>query len=207
MLYTIAMGKYFNTADLAEMNLVRERIFAERTSIYQKYKIDILDTDALSALAIYQIVSQYDSDYNINFSRNNEDAKSKDILIEQKASRVDGPYTKTGKLRKNAGYDAVFQFHAMGDIEHRRYIFVSRNKEDLSLMRLYDIQETNNVEKVTNHLLNERNLWLERTKGDSKLMKRDIITISEKYIRENLSFPLTKNIDGCEVFIDTGINT
>jgi len=201
------MGKYLKSEDLAELNQVRERIFAERTAVYQKYKIDILDTDALSALAIYQIVSQYDPDYNINFSRNNEDAKSKDILIEQKASRVEGPYTKTGKPRKNAGYDAVFQFHAMGDIEHQRYIFVARNKEDLSLMRLYDIQEPSNVEKVISHLLNERNLWLERTKGDSKLMKRDIIAIGEKYIRETISFPFNKNIDECEVFIDRSINT
>jgi len=200
------MGKYFNSADLAEMNLVRERIFAERTAIYQKYKIDILDTDALSALAIYQIVNQYDPDYNINFSRNNEDAKSKDILIEQKATRVDGLYTKTGKPRKNAGYDAVFQFHAMGDIEHDRYIFVARNKENLSLMRLYDIQEADNLAKVINHLINERHRWLERTKGDAKLMKRDIIAIGEKYIRENLSFPLIKTIDGCEVFIDRLLN-
>lgn len=195
------MAKYFDKAYLQEMNEARKKIFAEREAIYKKYKIDILDTDALSALSIFEIVTQYDNDYNINFARNGEDAKSKGVLIEQKATRVDGAFTKTGKPRKNAGTDAAFQFHAMGDLDYPRYIFVARNKADLSIMRIYDISNEDNRKIVLDHLMNERNAWLERSKGDQAKMKRDIIVLPEKVILEKIKFEQTV-IDGCTVFKD-----
>ena len=64
------MAKYLDSTALAEMNQARLQIFAIRAEIYRNYQVDVLDTDALSALSIHEIVSQYDSDYNINFSRN-----------------------------------------------------------------------------------------------------------------------------------------
>jgi len=196
------MGKYFNSQDLAELNEARQRIFAERTAIYKKHKIDILDTDALSALSIYEIVSAYDADYNINFARNGEDAKSKDVLIEQKATRVEGLYTKTGKPRKNAGTDAAFQFHAMGDLRHSRYILVARNKEDLSIMRLYDISKEENCEMILAYLMAERLAWLDRTKGNQAAMKRDIILLPEKFILGNINFASKSTVNGCCVYKD-----
>lgn len=196
------MAKYFETKDLAVMNEVRKEIFTLREKIYKQYKIDILDTDALSALSIHEIVSQYDPDYNVNFSRNGEDAKSKGILIENKATRVSGPLTKTGKQRKGAGTDAAFQFHAMGDLDHQRYIFVARDKDDLSVVRLYDISSESNRKLVLNHLISEREAWLERGKKDKKLMKRDIILLPEKFILEKLNLSTKLNINGCVILKD-----
>jgi hypothetical protein len=196
------MAKYFDSASLKEMNDARQEIYKQRELIYQKYKIDLLDTDALSALSIYEIVNQYDPDFNINFARNGEDAKSNGVLIEQKATRVEGPLTKTGKPRKNAGVDAAFQFHAMGDIDHARYIFVARNKSDLSVVRIYDISESSNVQKVVGHLMAERNAWLAKTQGNQASMKRDIIVLPEQFILDNITFGNTTTVNGCQVFKD-----
>lgn len=196
------MSKYFNTSDLKLMNDARLKIYQVREEIWHKLKVDVLDTDALSSLTIYEIVSHYDKDYNINFSRNGEDASSKGVLIEQKATRVDGAFTKTGKPRKNAGSDASFLFHAMGDIEHPRYIFVARNKDDLAVVRLYDISKKSNCKIIADYLMSERDKWLAKGKKDKTQMKRDIISISEKYIKENLKLPNILNISGCVVYKD-----
>lgn len=196
------MANYFKPADLKVMDEVRKKIYILREEVWLKYMIDILDTDALSALTIYQIISQYDSDYNINFARNGEDAKSNETLIECKAARVAGPLTKTGKPRKGAGTDAFFLFHAMGDIEHSRYIFVARNKDNLEIVRLYDISTKSNCKIVADYLLGEREKWLAKSKKDKNQMKRDIISISEKFIVENLILPTTLTIANCLVHKD-----
>ena len=196
------MAKYLDSAALTEMNEARLQIFAIRAEIYRNYQIDVLDTDALSALSIHEIVSQYDSDYNINFSRNGEDAISNGVLIEQKAARVAGALTKTGKPRKNADADAGFQFHAMGDIEHDRYIFVARKKDDLSVIRMYDISTKSNCQIIINHLKQERANWLAKGQKNTAQMKRDIISISEKFIKEKLNLSAPTIISGCAVYKD-----
>lgn len=196
------MAKYLDSAALTEMNAARLQIFAVRAEIYRKYKVDVLDTDALSALSIHEIVSQYDSDYNINFSRNGEDAMSNGVQIEQKAARVEGPLTKTGKPRKNADADAVFQFHAMGDIEHGRYIFVARNKDNLAVVRVYDIRTASNCQTIKDYLLQERANWLSKGQKNAAQMKRDIIAISEKFIKQKLNLPPAIAISGCAVYKD-----
>ena len=196
------MAKYFDKDALTEMNNARQKIFAERERIYKKYKIDILDTDALSSLSIHEVVSEYDPDFNVNFARNGEDAKSKDTLVEHKSTRVEGPLTRTGKPRKNAGLDAAFLFHAMGDLDHPRYLFVAKNKDDLKVTRVYDISSKSNKKLVLNYLLKEREAWLERGKKDPKQMKRDIIALPEKFIVSKLKFPTQLDINGCTVFKD-----
>lgn len=196
------MAKYFDKSTLSILKDASKEIVAIRNRIAKETSVDILDTDAISSLFIYEIVSQYDNDYNINFARNGEDAKSNDILIEQKATRVNGPLTKTGKPRKGAGLDACFQFHAMGDLDYPRYIFVARDKEDLSIRRIYDISDKENKEKVLNHLLFERDAWLDRCKIDKRLMKRDIITLPETFILEKLTLTNKLLIDGCVILKD-----
>jgi hypothetical protein len=196
------MAKYFTKQDLSKMNEVRKEIFALREKIYKEFKVDVLDTDALSALSIHEIVSQYDSDYNINFARNGEDAISNGVLIEQKASRVEGPLTKTGKPRKNAGIDAGFQFHAMGDLESPRYIFVARNKDDLSVLRIYDIGTPSNCKLVLDYLMSQRQAWLDRTQGDQTKMKHDLILLPEKFIQANIILPTRLDINGCVILKD-----
>ena len=51
------MAKYFNNDELSDLNEARKRIFVERELIYKKYGIDLLDTDSMSSLSIYEIVT------------------------------------------------------------------------------------------------------------------------------------------------------
>jgi hypothetical protein len=55
---------------------------------------------------------------------------------------------------------------------------------------------------VLNHLQAERKAWIERGKKDPKQMKRDIITLPEKFIVNKLKFPTQLDINGCTVFKD-----
>lgn len=195
------MAKYFDKQKLEIVIAASKEIVQKRNEVLKQTGIDILDTDAISSAFIYETVTQYDPEYNINFARNGEDAKSRDVLIEQKATRVAGPLTKTGKQRKGAGTDAAFQFHAMGDLDSPRYIFVARDKETLDLLRLYDISSESNTQKVLNQLEAEKAAWL--TKG---FQKRDIILVTEKFILDNLIFPHKQIIGNCVILRDN-INT
>jgi len=191
------MAKYFDRQKLDIVIAASKEIVQKRNEVLKQTGIDILDTDAISSAFIFEIVSQYDSDYNINFARNGEDAKSKDVLIEQKATRVAGAMTKTGRPRKGAGTDAAFQFHAMGDLDSPRYIFVARDKETLELLRVYDISSAANQAKVLNHLQAEKAAWL--AKG---FQKRDIILLTEKFILNNLDLPHRQQIGNCVILRD-----
>lgn len=195
--------KYFNSTDIDIMDSYRSQIYELRTKMFAEFGVDPLDTDALSSIAIYKIVRQYDPNFNVNFARNGEDAKSGNVLIEQKATRVNpDPYTKTGKIRKNHGIDAGFQFHAMGTLEHPRYIFVARSETDLSILRIYDISSTDNCKIVLDHLMNERGRWEDKNKKLGYTQKHDVIVISEKLILEKCKFPTKTTINGCKVFKD-----
>jgi len=187
------MAKYLEPAVLKELDEYRKRIFADREEIYRKHKIDVLDTDTLSSLSVYEIVIQYDSDYNINFARNGEDAKSRDVLIEQKCSRVE-------KRKRLGTYpDALYQFHAMGDLIYPRYILVSRDKATLALVKLYDISQLENVKLVQDYLMGERRSWEDRCAIDKKYMKRDVIGIPESVLTKNLVVTEKLTIDNCTV--------
>jgi hypothetical protein len=197
------MSKYFDESELAKMDVYRQRIYEIREQMFAEFGVDPLDTDSLSSLAIYKIVRQYDSDFNVNFARNGEDAKSGGLLIEQKACRVDPNHlTKTGRPRTGFGRDAAFQFHAMGDLDHPRYILVARSEADLSILRIYDISNKSNRKVVLNHLTAEKNAWLAKGQKNQKDMKRDVIAISEKFLLEKLKFSNKMVIDGCKVFKD-----
>lgn len=187
------MARYLDKTVLEELDEYRKRIFAEREAIYRKHKIDVLDTDTLSSLSVYEIVSQYDSDYNPNFSRNGEDAMSNNVKIEQKCSRIE-------KKKRSGEYPtAAYQFHAMGDLVYPRYIFVSRDKTTLEPVTVYDIAAEGNVKEVQKHLLNERSKWEARCQIDKKYMKRDVIDINEAVLKDKLVVTETLNINGCRV--------
>lgn len=196
-------SKYFSFDDIHEMNIVRKEIYALREKMFKKYHVDPLDTDALSSIAIFMIVTQYDPYYNVNFARNGEDAKSGSVLIEQKACRVNqNRWTKTGQIRKGYNQDASFQFHAMGTIESSRYIFAARSETDLRILRLYDIKSEENCKIVYEHLLSERKKWEDKNKKLGKTQKHDVIVISEKMILKNCNFVSKQSIDNCIVFRD-----
>jgi hypothetical protein len=196
------MAKYFDKETLAILNQASKEIVAIRNRVAKLTPVDILDTDAVSSLFVYEIVSQYDPNYNINFARNGEDAKSDGVLIENKTTRVQGPLTKTGKPRKNAGQDALFQFHAMGDLEHSRYIFVAKDKDNLSIVRLYDISSKENCALVLGHLMQEREKWLEKSRTNKSAMKRDIVMLPETFIQNKLNLPIRMHINGCQIHKD-----
>ena len=77
------MAKYLEPQVLTQLDEYRRKIFELRQQAYQLTNIDVLDNDTLSALSIYEIVRQYDPDYNINFARNGEDAMSvlNDLIV------------------------------------------------------------------------------------------------------------------------------
>lgn len=189
------MANYLDATALIELDQFRHKIFALRAEAYEKFKIDVLDNDTLSALSIYEVIHTYDADYNINFSRNGEDGKSRGVLIEQKASRVERKKT-TGKHAR-----AVFQFHAMGDLQYDRYIFAARDKATLELVRIYDISHPTNIALVQAHLLGERAKWLENGRKDQSKMKRDVITVPEELLINQLVDATIKQINTCEVII------
>jgi hypothetical protein len=190
------MALYLDKEALVDLDEYRRQIFALREEAYKKHNIDILDNDTLSALSVYEVVQQYDADYNINFSRNGEDAKSQGVLIEQKCSRIQ-------KKKRSKEYPmADFQFHAMGDLEYSRYILASRDKANLDLVRIYDVSNPANTKLIQDHLNNEKNKWLERGKKDQSKMKRDVITMPEKVMHGNLVGITTTIINGCEVIKD-----
>jgi len=189
------MAKYLAPSVLAQLDECRKQIFALREAAYKLTGIDVLDNDTLSALSIYEIVRQYDLEYNINFARNGEDAMSiinkLIVLIEQKASRI-ARYKKTGLYKQ-----AAFQFHAMGNLEYDRYIFATRDEATLALVRIYDISDQVNCLQVQAHLLSERAAWEAKNVKLGKTQKRDVIVLPEALLQ---TFTSTSSmIDGVEV--------
>jgi hypothetical protein len=197
------MSKYFTATELDKMDQYRAEIYAIREKMFAEFGVDPLDTDALSSLAIRNIVKQYDDDFNVNFARNGEDACSNGVLIEQKACRVNpSAFTSTGRIRSGYEQDAVFQFHAMGDLDHARYILVARSETDLSILRIYDISDVANRQIVLDHLNAEKAAWLAKGQKRQEDMKRDVITISEKFLLAKIKFASKNTISGCKVFKD-----
>ena len=186
-------SKYLDKTVLAELAKSCEPFLPLRNQIYAKYGIDPLETDTLSSIAIYKIVSQYDPDYNVNFARNGEDGQSEGILIEQKATKV------TKKKRSGEYIDAGFQFHAQGDIEYNRYIFAKRDKNTLDIVRIYDISNKENIELVQLYLLSERDAWEQKNRELGKTQKRDVIVLPENILIDELKNIDIKLIDGVEV--------
>ena len=185
------MANYLKPEVLAQLDEYRKKIFELREEAYRATGIDVLDNDTLSALSIYEIVSQYDLDYNINFARNGEDAKSNGVDIEMKASRIER------KKRSGLYGLAGFQFHAMGNLDYNRYIFVTRDKATLSLIRVYDIADPANCLQIQAHLLAEREAWLARGRKDQAKMKHDVIQLPEALLQTFTA--TTSTIDGVEV--------
>jgi hypothetical protein len=189
------MAKYLAPTVLAQLDTYRQQIFALRQQAYALTGIDVLDNDTLSALSIYEIVRQYDQDYNINFARNGEDAMSVInnliVLIEQKASKI-SRYKKTGLYKL-----AAFQFHAMGNLEYDRYIFAARDEATLSLIRIYDISDPVHCLQVQAHLLAERATWEAKNIELGKTQKRDVIVLPEALLQQFAA--TTTVIDGVEV--------
>lgn len=181
------MSKYLEPNAIKDLISHRDKIFAEHKQAYEKYGIDILANDTLSALSMWEIVSKYDPNYNTNFHRNGEDAKSQDVIIEQKCATVK-PSKKKGTVGKSG-----WQFHAQGGLEYPRYIFGVRRKDNLQIVRLYDICSPAAITAVQDCLLEQRQRWIDRGKPN-----HDAIAVPEKLLL-NLPVLATVGINGCTV--------
>jgi hypothetical protein len=185
------MAKYLAPTILTQLDVFRKQIFQLRQQAYLLTNIDLLDNDTLSALSIYEIVSQYDPNYNINFARNGEDAKSQGVDIEMKATRVKR-YKKTGLCKL-----AAFQFHAGGKLNYPRYIFATRDETTLDLVRIYDISDAGLCLQIQAHLLAESDAWEAKNVALGKTQRRDVILLPEALLQTFAA--TTSMIDGVEV--------
>ena len=182
------MSKYLETSAILDLIAQREKIFAVHREVYEKYGIDILANDTLSSLSIWEIVCQYDSQYNTNFHRNGEDGRSGQTLIENKCSTVAPSRTK-GTVGK-----AGFQFHAQGQLAHDRYIFAVRRKDNLKIVRLWDIASPAGLAAVQQCLEQGKQGWIDKGKPN-----HDAIVVPEKLLM-NLPVVEAQEINGCQVF-------
>lgn len=181
------MSKYLDQAAIEDLISYREKIFAVHREVYDKYEIDILANDTLSSLSIWEIVHRYDPEYNTNFHRNGEDGKSGTVLIENKCSTVAPARTK-GTVGK-----AGFQFHAQGELNHARYIFAVRRKDNLKLARIWDIASPHSIAAVQQCLEAGKQNWINKGKPN-----HDAIVVPEKLLLE-LPVLSTQVIDECVV--------
>jgi hypothetical protein len=187
------MANYLQPAVIQNLIAVRDQIFTHRSQAWASTGIDLFDNDTLSSLSIYEIVTEYDANFNINFSRNGEDAKSNGIMIENKCNTI-------APNRKGQIGSAAFQFHAMGDLEYPRYVLAVRRKDNLKIDRLYDIQDPANCKAIQDHLLGLRAAWLARGSLDPNKMKYDVITLPETLLK-TFTFKETRTINNCQVYL------
>ena len=174
------MSRYLEKNKIEDLISHREKIFAVHKEVYDNYGIDILANDTLSSLSIWEIVSQYDADYNTNFHRNGEDAKSGQVLIENKCSTVTPSRTK-GTVGK-----AGFQFHAQGHLVHDRYIFAVRRKDNLKIARIWDVISPTGIAAVQQCLEEGKQKWISKGKPN-----HDAIVVPEKLL---LTLPVVETL-------------
>lgn len=187
------MAKYLNKEQIEYLISVRNRVFPERNRARAQTGIDVLDNDTLSSLSVWEIVVNYDPDFNINFARNGEDGMSQGVITEHKCSNIQP--SKKGVVGLGA-----FQFHAMGRLDYPRYILTARRKDNLELVRMYDFSDPENVRQIIDHLTEQRDQWLERGRNDPSKMKRDVITLPESLLA-SMKIRETKTINNCQVFL------
>jgi hypothetical protein len=192
--------KFLSKEDMLLLIEETEMMYDIRNRIYEKFGIDLLDSgDALSNLAVYNIVSQYDSSFLPNFHRNGVDGVSDNGDCELKTTRVDVKLlTPTGKKSRKNPLNGAWTLHAVSEYA-QRYIFVALDKDTRKPVRIYDISEASNVQTVINHLEDQRQKFIIKTKGDPSKLKNDRIGINEKFIVENLTGRIDIVIDSCAV--------
>ena len=170
-----------------------------RNAILERYNFDVLDSgDAISNIQAWDIISQYDTEFEPNFHRNGVDAKDGS---EMKSTRVHVPsVTKTGRPSKADKFNAAWTLHAVSDYSHR-WIWIARDRKTSEIVRIYDISDSKSVGIIVNHLEEQRQKYLRKyttDKADVTKIKNDRIGISEKFIRANIPFTTSK-INNCEV--------
>jgi hypothetical protein len=180
------MSIYLDENTVQNLITYREQVFAIAKDVMDKHGIDILANDTLNALSIHEIVKTYDANYNTNFHRNDEDAKSGSVLIENKCATKEP--NRHGVVGKSG-----WQFHAQGKLNYDRYIFAVRRKDNLKIVRLYDITSPPVISAVQNCLADLKQKWINKGKPN-----HDAIAVPEKLL---LDFKPTRTstINNCAV--------
>ena len=182
------MAKYLDIPTIQDLIAARNLIFSERNTQYANHEVDVLDNDVLSSQSIWEIVSQYEPNYQVNFSRTGEDATCNGTIIEQKCSLVKKPTEHP-----------TFKFHAKGTIDYPRYIFAIRHKDNLKMLRIYDISHPTNVQMISDHLHARSRAWMERGRLFESKMKNDMILMPEKTLLEKLVETTAFTVADCQV--------
>ncbi len=180
------MAIYFDEPVIQDLIKYRDQIFALAKEVMDIHGLDILANDTLNALLIHEIVKTYDPNYNTNFHRNGEDARSGEVLIEEKCATV-----KPGK-RGSVGKSG-WQFHAQGNLNHARYIFAVRRKDNLEIVRLYDIKSSTAVAVVQKCLAEMKQKWIDKGKPN-----HDAIVVPEKLLLD-VEVIKTSKVKNCTV--------
>lgn len=180
------MGIYLEEKTIQDLIEFRNKIFALAEEAMKQHGIDILANDTLNALSIHEIVKQYDPNYNTNFHRNDEDARSGNVLIENKCA------TKEPNKKGIIGYSG-WQFHAQGKLNYDRYIFAIRRKDNLKIVRLYDITSEQATTAVQSCLAELKQKWIDKGKPN-----HDAIAVPEKLLA-NIKPIETVIINDCTV--------
>lgn len=180
------MAIYFDEPVIKDLISYRDQIFALAEEVMKKHNLDILANDTLNALSIHEIVKHYDPNYNTNFHRNDEDAKSGNVLIENKcATKEPNRWGVVG----NSGW----QFHAQGKLNYDRYIFAIRRKDNLKLVRIYDVSSSTAISAVQSCLAELKQNWINKGKPN-----HDAVVVPEKLLT-NITPIETLVINNCKV--------
>lgn len=180
------MSIYLDSATVSQLIKYRDDIFQLAAQVYQQHGLDILANDTLNALSIHEIVTVYDPEYNTNFHRNGEDARSGQVLIENKCATV------TPKANGSVGL-AAWQFHAQGRLDYDRYIFAIRRKDTLAVVRLYDVSSPAACAAVQRCLADLKQKWINKGKPN-----HDAIAVPEKLMKA-MSAIDQRQIGQCQV--------
>lgn len=180
------MGIYLDETKIQDLLEYRNKVFALAEEAMKNHGIDILANDTLNALSIHEIVKTYDPNYNTNFHRNDEDARSGNVLIENKCA------TKEPNKKGIVSYGG-WQFHAQGKLNYERYIFAIRRKDNLKVVRLYDITSSQAITAVQSCLSELKQKWIDKGKPN-----HDAIAVPEKLL-ENIKPIETVMINDCKV--------
>lgn len=178
---------YLDKDQIQELVNFKNMILEHRNNAYKKCKVDILSNDILSSLSMYDIIFEYDKDYNPNFHRNGADGKSKDVLIERKCAKAN--VSKKGLVK-----DTGWIFHAQETKKATRYIFGVRNAETLDIVKIYDIDNTKVIEIIDQCLEDQRQKWIAKGKPN-----HDGIIVKEKLLA-TLEPKQVLSIKNCKVY-------
>lgn len=186
------MSKYFDSENLNEIIQAVNQVIQIRNDLLLKHGVDILENDTASLSTFVNIIKEIDPNYNCNFSRNGEDAKT---MLNGVVTKIENKTTKLQKTKK--GYKkASFAFHAEGLIEHDAYLFNIWDKYTLKPIKSYYVVDCENVKRINEKLVLLSNEWKNKPKTKAGY---DVIYLHEDMLEKMIVS--TSVINECKVHV------